>query len=214
MKPETAMSDLVNSLERSFDFPMSNARRVADQYVSHAIATESARRRRSPRWFVLTRSRGVLVGMLAAVTVAGSVAASGGLFDNLIAGSPVLTDAWQDAHDVNESASDVGYTIVLEKAAIDSERLWVALTLSGAPALADLGEMQVTDANGVVLTAGTGAGTGDVAGESATIFGFAIPDDSELHGPFTLEVKNVFGPDGLVPGRWAFTFDLPTADGG
>lgn len=214
MRHETTLSDLVSSLERSFDFPMSNARRVADQYVSHAIAAESARRRRSPRWFVLTRSRGVLVGTLAAVTVAGSVAAFGGLFDSLIAGSPVLTAAWQDAHEVNESASDAGYTFVLEKAAIDSKRLWVAVTLSNAPAPADPGEMQVTDANGVVLTGGTGAGTGDVAGESATIFGFAIPEGSELHGPLTLEIKSLTGPDGLVPGLWTFTFDVPTADGG
>lgn len=213
MKPETTIADVDSMLKGSLDFPMSTrARSIADQHVSRVIAGESARRGSVRPWSFLNRTRGVLIGGIAAALLAGSVAASGGLFDTLITGSPDLEDVWLNGHDIGASVTDAGYTIVLEKAAVDSERVWVALTLVESPAGADLGQMQVTDANGVVLTGGTGAGTGAVAGQSATIFGFSIPEGTTPQGPYTLEVKSVTAGDALVPGDWTFTFDLPAAE--
>ena len=188
------------------------ARAIADQHVSRAIAMESAHRNGSSRRFILTRSRGLLLGGVAAALLAGSVAASGGLFDRLIGGAPVLQAAWQNAADVGASVTDSGYTIVLEKAAVDGEH-GGSRRVVGSPSPADFGQMQMTDANSVVLSSGTGAGSGDVRGESAMIFGFTIPDGVTPQGPFTLEVTSVTDSTELIAGHWTFTFDVAKANG-
>ena len=214
MKSKNTSQDLDSVMQCSFDFPMSTrARAIADQHVSRAIAMESAHRNGSSRRFILTRSRGLLLGGVAAALLAGSVAASGGLFDRLIGGAPVLQAAWQNAADVGASVTDSGYTIVLEKAAVDGEHVWVALAMVESPSPADFGQMQMTDANGVVLSSGTGAGSGDVRGESAMIFGFTIPDGVTPQGPFTLEVTSVTDSTELIAGHWTFTFDVAKANG-
>ena len=211
MNADNTSPELTTLLERAFAFPMSSrARQVADEHVRRAIATEAAHGRNSRAGFFRARSRAVLVGGIATLLLAGSVAASGGLFDSLIAGSPMLENAWESAADLNLSVTDSNYTVVLEKAAVDSERVWVAIAVNDA---AGVGQMQVVDANGLVLTDGTGAGTGDLGGETATIFGFRIPDGVALEGPLTLQVTSLTGPDGSVPGDWVFTFDLPATAG-
>lgn len=213
MKLVITTADVETIVTGSLDFPMSTrARSIADQHLSRVITAESARGGRVRRWSFLNSTRAVLIGGVAAALLAGSVAASGGLFDTLITGSPVLEDVWLNGHDIDASVTDSGYTIVLEKAAVDSERVWVALTLVESPAGADLGQLQVTDANGVVLTGGTGAGTGAVAGQSAMIFGFSIPEGTTLQGPYTLEVTSVTAGDAPVAGDWTFTFDLPASE--
>lgn len=213
MKTDDPTIDLDNVLEGSFAFPMSaRSRTITDQHVQHAVAVESARRRTPSRRSFLTRSRGLLVGAAAAALVVGTVTASGTLFDTLIQGAPTLESAWANAEEIGQSASDSGVTIVLERAGVDQERLWVALTVADETKDAtEIGSMKVTDANGVVMAAGTGAGTGEVAGTSASLFGFHIPDGISPERPFRLEVSSVTTPSGVADGDWTFTFDaLPT----
>lgn len=117
---------------------------------------------------------------------------------------------WDRSTEIGQSTTDTGYTIVLERAAADSERIWVAVTVASASGTeADLGRMQVIDANGVVFDGGTGAGATDVHGVSAMIFGFKVPNGITPHGPFTLEVTSVTTTAGETKGHWAFTFEVP-----
>lgn len=214
MKTDNPTIDLDKVLEGRFAFPMSaRGRAITDQHVQHAIAVESARRRSPSRRSFLTRARGLLVGAAAAALVVGTVAASGTLFDTLIQGAPTLESAWANAEEIGKSTSDSGVTIVLERAGVVQERLWVALTVADETNSAtDIGSMKVTDANGVVMAGGTGAGTGDVAGTSASLFGFHIPDGISPEGPFRLEVSSVTTQAGVTDGDWTFTFDMLPAE--
>lgn len=214
MKTSHPTAEVDNVLEDAFAFTMSaRSRAITDQHVHRAIAVESARRSSPSGRTFLTRSRGLLVGVAAAALVVGTVAASGTLFDTLIDGAPTLESAWANAEEIGQSASDAGVTIVLERAGFDSERLWIALTVTDEMSSAtDIGSMRVTDANGVIMADGTGAGTGDTAGISGSLFGFDVPDGISLEGPITLEVSSVTTPAGLTTGAWAFTFDMPRAE--
>lgn len=204
MTPDTTGSDVETALGRSFSIPVPvRSRKVIDRRVELAIASEAERRtgrgreRRLP-W----PARRLLVGIAAAVLLTGTVAAGGTLFSRLIAGAPLLENVWDRATEIGQSTTDSGYTITLERAAADPDRVWVALT--GA----DPGRMRVIDANGVVMDGGTGAGATDVRGVSATLFGFLVPNGIVPHGPFTLEVTSVMTPGGETPGLWTFTFDV------
>jgi hypothetical protein len=210
--PDTTGSDLEAALGRSFSFPVPvRSRNVSDRRVEVAIASETARRtsRVRGRGFPMSARR-LLVGVAAGLLLAGTVAAGGTLFSRLIGGAPLLEDVWDRATEIGQSTTDAGYTIVLERAAADPERVWVAVSVTAASGTgADLGRMRVTDANGVVMDGGTGAGAADVRGVSATLFGFRVPDGITPHGPFTLEVTSVMTAAGETPGHWTFTFDVP-----
>lgn len=197
-------------LERSFSIGVPAGSRAAiDHQIRAAMARESARRATLADSRPM-RARRLLVGVAAAVLLTGTVAAGGTLLGQLVAGAPLLEDVWDRSTDIGRSATDSGYTIVLERAAADPERVWVALTVEAVSGTgADPGEMQVTDANGVVFGGGTGAGTGDVDGVSAMIFGFNVPTGVTPRGPFTLQVTSLTTTAGETRGDWVFTFDVP-----
>lgn len=210
MTHNTADSDLEAALGQSFSIAVPvRSRETIDQRVEVAIASESARRARRGRGFSM-RPRRLLVGVAAAVLLTGTVAAGGTLLSQLTTHAPLLQSMWERSTEIGQSTTDAGYTIVLERAAADSERVWVAVTVAAASGTgADLGRMQVIDANGVVLDGGTGAGTGDVKGVTAMIFGFKVPNGIVPHGPFTLEVTSVTTTAGETQGHWALTFEVP-----
>jgi hypothetical protein len=151
-----------------------------------------------------------LIGAAVVVLGAGTVAASATVLDRLAANAPLLTDVWAKSTVVHEAATDAGYTITLERAAIDQGRVWVALSVAantgtnGSP-----DRMQLTDANGIVYTGGVGA-LGEVKGQSATIFGFKVPEGTTPAGPYILEVTSLSLAAGERPGSWTFTFDVPS----
>lgn len=213
MTHDTTEFDLDAALGRSLSLPVpARSRDVIDHRVEVAITSETARRtsRVPGRGFPMPARR-LLVGVAAAVLLAGTVAAGGTLFSQLIGGAPLLENVWDRATDIGQSATDAGYTIVLERAAADPERIWVAVSVTAASGTgADLGRMRVVDANGVVMDGGTGAGTDDVRGVTATLFGFGVPDGITPRGPFTLEVTSVMTRAGdTTPGHWTFKFDVP-----
>jgi hypothetical protein len=217
MTHETVGSDFEAALGRSFSVPLPvRSRDVIDRRVEVAIAAETARLTGGVRDRAFPMpARRVLVGVAVAVLLAGSVAAGGTLFSRLIGGAPLLEGVWERATEIGQSTTDAGYTIVLERAAADPERVWVAISVTAESGTgADIGRMRVIDANGVVMDGGTGAGTGDVRGVSASLFGFEVPGDITPHGPFTLEVTSVMTAAGETSGYWTFTFDVPLTSGG
>lgn len=197
------------ALERALSFDLSpDRRRAIGRRVEAAVASErrylpggSARR----RLFTLTPR--MLAGVGAAMLLLAATAVAGGtLFSQLITGAPLLENVWDRATDVGQSVTDGGYTVTLEKVAVDSDRVWVALALSSDAGGADIWDMRVTDANGVVFSGGTGAG-GGVGGERATLFGFQVPDGVTPTGPFVLDVTALDVAGVKTPGTWQFTFD-------
>jgi hypothetical protein len=211
MTPDTTTAGVETALRRAFSITVPvDQRRVIDRRVRVAVAARPTHVRagtfRRPR-------RAVLVGAAAAVLLlTATVAAGATLFGSLIRGAPLLEDVWARATVIHQSATNAGYTIVLERAAADRDRIWVAFSVkseSGPPA-ADWGRMRVTDANGVVMDGGTGVGSGVVHGATASLFGFKVPAGVTPQGPFTLEVMSLVTGSGKdVPGHWAFAFDVP-----
>jgi hypothetical protein len=209
MTPDTTNADVEAALRRTFSVSIPvESRGAIDHRVQAAVAARPtnvrARRFRRP-------GRRVLVGIAAAALLTGTVAAGGTLFGQLIAGAPLLEDVWARATVIRQSATDAGYTIVLERAAADRDRVWVAVSVeSDSGASADVARMRVTDASGVVMEGGTGAGSGDVRGVSATLFGFTVPDGVTPRGPFILDVTGVLvDQEREVAGHWVFNFDVP-----
>jgi hypothetical protein len=208
MTPDTTNADLDAALRWAFSVSIPRESRGAiDRRVQAAVAARPtnlrAARFRRP-------GRRILVGVAAAVLLTGTVAAAGTLFERMTAGAPLLEDVWARATVIRQSATDAGYTMVLERAAADPDRVWVAVTVKAASgAGADVARMRVTDGNGVVMEGGTGVGSGVVRGVSADLFGFRVPNGVTPVGPFTLEVTSVMKADGELPGHWVFTFDVP-----
>ena len=198
---------LESAIARGLSFnPSADARTHMDRRVEDAIVAES-RRRVDARRRSFSRPRRLIVGVVAAtLLLAGTVTAAGTLLDRLVADAPLLESVWSRATPVRQTATDSGYTLTLEKAAADSERIWVALTVSGG---ADIAALRIIDGNGVVMGAGTGAGTGVAAGASALLFGFAVPDGITPAGPFTLEVTGLQVAGEQRLGDWSFAFDVP-----
>lgn len=194
----------------AFDLP-DGTRRTIDRRVEAAIAVDDRylpRALRQRRRFALTPR--MLVGLgVASILLAGTAVAGGTLFDRLVGGAPLLENVWDRATDIGQSVTDAGYTVTLEKAAVDPERVWVAVSVTAAAGTADVWDMRVTDANDVVLTGGTGVGTGSVNGTAAVLFGFQVPDGVTVNGPFTLEVTALDVAGQETPGSWLFTFDTP-----
>lgn len=212
MTHDTADSEIEAALGRSLSFAVPvRSRNAIERRVEAAISSESARRERQVGGRGLSMpARRILLGVAAAVLMTGTVAAGGTILSQLVGGAPLLEDMWDRSTEIGQSTTDAGYTIVLERAAADSERIWVAVTVaSESGSEADLGRMQVIDANGVVFDGGTGAGATDLNGVSAMIFGFKVPNAITPHGPFTLEVTSVTTMAGETPGQWAFTFEVP-----
>ena len=216
MTPDTNVQDIDTTLAKrlAFDIPR-GARRSIDRRVEAAIASDrryqAGAARRSRRFSVTPR---VLVGLgLAAVLLAGTALAGGTLFDRLVGGAPLLESVWERATDIGQSVTDAGYTVTLEKAAVDLERVWVAVSITSDAGSANIWDMHVTDADGVVLSGGTGVGSGDVSGTTASLYGFQIPDGVTLSGPFTLEVMALEVAGAETPGSWLFTFDPPLTPG-
>lgn len=200
------------TLQRALSFDLSrDARRSIDRRVEAAVASERRYRpagARGRRRLVLAPR---MFGGLAAATLLLAATAVGGgtLFGRLITGAPLLENVWDRATDVGQSVTDAGFTVTLEKAAVDGDRVWVALAVSSDAGGADIWDMRVTDANGVALSGGTGAGTGDVRGQSATLFGFRVADGVTPTGPFVLEVTALDVKGEKTAGTWRFTFDAP-----
>jgi hypothetical protein len=192
----------------SFDLP-TDTRRSIDSRVEAAVSTE--RRYRSsaaPRRRLLTLTPRMFAGLAAAMLLFAATAVAGGtLFSRLIGGAPLLENVWDRATDVGQSVTDAGYTVTLEKAAVDSDRIWVAIAISSDHGGADVWDMRVIDSNGVAYTGGTGAGPGDVRGTSALLFGFKVPDGVTPIGPYLLEVTALDVQGVKTPGTWHFTFD-------
>jgi len=191
------------TLRGALSIPMSQAQeteldsRLTARLAGHRKHRGVARLPRVPRLaFGLT---------MAFVLLAGSAVAGGTLFNQLVGGAPLLENVWDRATSINQSATDSGYTVVLEKAAVDRERVWVALSIAGG----DVWSLHVTDANGVVIQGGTGAGTGIVNGVSASLWGLRIPAGVTPQGPYKLEVTTLVVNDREVHGHWTFTFDVP-----
>lgn len=213
MTHDTAGFDLEAALGRSFSHRLpARSRALIDRRVEVAIAAEIARRTSRVRGRGFPRSaRRLLVGLAVAALLTGTAAAGGTLFNQLIRGAPLLEDVWDRSTEIGQAATDAGYTIVLERAAADPERVWVAVSVTAASgAYADPGRMRVIDANGVVMDGGVGVTDADVRGVSATLFGFQVPDGITPHGPFILEVTSVMtAPFEMTRGDWTFTFDVP-----
>ncbi len=211
MALDTTGTHLDEVLERTFSVRVpTGARVVIGRRVDAAIAAEAVRRTRTVRGRGLTVSvRRLLIGLTAVLLLSGTVAGGGTLFSQLIGGSPLLEGVWDRSTEIGRSTTDAGYTVVLERAAADPDRLWVAMSVTAASGTgADLGRMRIRDANGLILEAGTG-GAIDARGVTASLFGFLVPDGLTLEGPFTLEVTSVISASGETAGRWAFTFDAP-----
>lgn len=212
MTTDNKSRDIEAALARHLDFDLPiGIRRSIDRRVQAAIAVDGRhhpRAARQRRRFAFTPR--LLAGLgVAAIVLAGTAVAGGTLFDRLVGGAPVLENVWERATDISLSVTDAGYTVTLEKAALDQERVWVAVSVTSDAGAADIWEMHVTDANGVVLSGGTGVGTGDVDGMTASLFGFRIPDGVTVNGPFTLEVTALDVAGQETPGSWLFTFDTP-----
>jgi hypothetical protein len=194
----------------AFDLPP-GTRHSIDRRVQAAIAVDSRylpRAARSRRRFAFTPR--LLAGLgVAAIVLAGTAVAGGTLFDRLVGGAPMLENVWDRATDIGQSVTDAGYTVTLERAAVDADRVWVGVSVSSAEGTADIWDMRLTDANDVVLSGGTGVGTGDVDGAAAVLWGFQVPDGLTLEGPFTLEVSALDVGGVRTPGSWQFTFDVP-----
>jgi hypothetical protein len=195
--------DFDRTIRGALSIPMSQAqeaeldRRLTARLAGQRKRGDVARLPRVPRLaFGLT---------MAFVLLAGSAVAGGTLFNRLVGGAPLLENVWDRATSINQSATDSGYTVVLEKAAVDRERVWVALSIAGG----DVWSLHVTDANGVVIQGGTGAGTGIVNGVSASLWGLRIPAGVTPEGPYKLEVTTLVVDDREVHGHWTFTFDVP-----
>jgi hypothetical protein len=195
----------------SFEIP-ADSRRTIDVRVDAAVSAEPRYRpgtARRPRLFSLTPR--MFAGLAAAMILfAATAVGAGTLFSRLTDGAPLLENVWDRATDVGQSVTDAGYTVTLEKAAVDVDRIWVAVAISSDRAGADdVWDMQVVDANGVAYTGGTGAGTGEVRGASALLFGFKVPDGVTPAGPFALEIDALDVQGVKTPGTWHFTFDAP-----
>jgi len=213
MVHDTTNSDLEAVLERSFSLPVpSLSRDVIDRRVEAAIARDTARHASRGRGFRFRIPARLLVGVAAAVLLTGTVVGGGTLFGLLVGGAPLMENVWDRATEINQSSTDAGYTIHLERAAADREDVWVIVSVTAASGTeASLGRMRLIDANGVVIAGGTCAGTGDVRGVSAELCGLHVPTGITPHGPFTLEVTSVTTAAGETetPGHWTFTFDVP-----
>jgi hypothetical protein len=214
MTLDTSDSNFEAALGRSFSIPVPlGSRDVIDRRVEVAIASETARRasRIRGRRFPMP-ARLLLGGVAAAALLTGTVVAGGTIFSQLIGGAPLMENVWDRATEINQSRTDAGYTIHLERAAADREHVWVIASVTAASgAASDIGRMRVIDANGVVIRPGTCAGTGDVRGASAVLCGCNVPAGITPRGPFTLEVTSVTTAAGETetPGHWTFTFDVP-----
>ncbi|MGI8930120.1 MAG: hypothetical protein ACR2F5_02280 [Candidatus Limnocylindria bacterium] len=217
MNAETEVRALENALRRTMAFPMETASRaVTDGYVQRALVAEATRRASLARRPLILRSRGFLAGAVAAALVVSTVAASGSIYEAMTGGSPMLEAAWQNADVIDQSVEDAGVTVVLERAGIESDRFWVALTATAdGDEPPDIGLMELVDVNGTVMSGGTALGSGDLAGSSATLFGFTIPAEVTPQGPFTLAITSVTTTEisavntaEHIPGDWTFTFDL------
>jgi len=212
MTTDTNHRDVEGALARRLAFGLpASTRGSIDGRVQAAIAVDGRylpRAVRQRRRFAFTPR--LLAGLgVAAIVLAGTAFAGGTLFDRLVGGAPMLENVWDRATDVGQSVTDAGYTVTLERAAVDPDRVWVGVSVSSAEGTADIWDMRVTDANDVVLTGGTGAGTGNVNGTAAVLFGFRVPDGVTLEGPFTLEVTALDVAGVQTPGTWHFTFDVP-----
>ena len=212
MTTDTNNRDVEGALARrlAFDLPKTT-RRSIDERVQAAIAVDGRFLPRAVpqrRRFALTPR--LLAGLgVAVIVLAGTALAGGTLFDRLVGGAPMLESVWDRATDVGQSVTDAGYTVTLERAAVDPDRLWVGVSVASAEGTADIWDMNLTDANDVMLTGGTGVGTGDVNGTAAVLFGFQIPGGVTLEGPFTLEVTALDVAGVKTPGTWHFSFDVP-----
>jgi hypothetical protein len=216
MAHDSIAFDLEGALDRSFSTAMPGERRaVVDRRISKAVGTTPYRHRGASRlsrggiWRHHSLRRMALIGVAVLILGAGTVAAAGGLFDRLTANAPLLTDVWARSTVVHQVATDAGYAITLERAAVDPDRIWVALsvaTKTGANGSPD--QMELTDGNGAVYTGGIGA-LGEVKGQSATIFGFKVPAGTKPMGPYILKVTNLSLASGEQPGSWTFKFDVP-----
>lgn len=191
-----------------FDIP-GDTRRSIDSRVEAAVAAEPRyHRARGSRRRLLTFTPRMFAGLAAAMLLFAATAVAGGtLFSRLIAGAPLLENVWDRATDVGQSVTDAGYTVTLEKAAVDSDRIWVAIAISSDNGSADIWDMRVIDSTGVVFDGGTGAGTGDVRGQSALLFGYEVPDGVTPMGPYVLEVTALDVQGVKTPGTWRFAFD-------
>ena len=213
MVHDTTSSDLEAVLERSFSLPVpSLSRDVIDRRVEAAIARDAARHASRGRGFRFRMPARLLVGVAAAVLLTGTVVGGGTLFGLLVGGAPLMENVWDRATEIGQSMTDAGYTVQLERAAADPERVWVIVSVTAASGTEALPErMRVIDATGVVMDGGTGAGTDGARGVTATLFGFRVPDGITPRGPFTLEVTSVTTAAGEIEtlGQWTFTFDVP-----
>ena len=216
MMHDTTDSDLEPALGRSFSLPVPTfSRDVIDRRVEAAIARDTARGASRGRGFRFPRPARLLVGVAAAVLLTGTVVGGGTIFGQLVGDAPLMENVWDRATEINQSSTDAGYTIHLERAAADRQHVWVIMSVTAASgAEATSGRMRVIDANGVVIAPGTCAGTGDVRGVSAVLCGANAPAGITPHGPFTLEVTSVSTAGGdprdwtETPGHWTFTFDV------
>jgi hypothetical protein len=209
MTPDITTADVEALLGRAFAYAVpSRSRDAMNGRVQAATVSRVSRRGVTFR----KPGRRILLGLIAAALLTGGVAAGGTLFNSLTAGAPLLEDVWARASVIRQSATSAGYTVVLERAAADRDRVWVAVSVkaeSRAAAVA-LGRMRVIDANGIVMDGGTGVGSGDIRGVTASLFGFKVPAGVTPEGPFTLEVTSLMTPSTEdVAGHWAFTFDVP-----
>lgn len=200
-----------HALQDAFSFGLSDETRGSiDCRVEAAVGADRRQRHATPRRRLARLTPRVFGGLVAAMLLLAAGAVAGDtLFSQLIAGAPLLENVWDRATEVGESVTDAGYKVTLEKVAVDPDRVWVALAVGSDSGGADIWDMRVTDANGVVLSGGTGAGVGDIGGERATLFGFRVPEGVTPTGPFVLEVTALEVAGAKTPGTWRFTFDAP-----
>lgn len=212
MSNESGSADFEQILGRHMTFAMSRRSRTAiDRRIRAAIVAEARRRPTSVRSAHKVSLRGVLVGVgLTALLLAGTVTAGGTLLSRLVWGAPLLEDVWARSTDIGRSVSDRGYTVALVKAAAEVDRVWVALSVaSDSGTGADIWDMRITDANGVVMAGGTGVGSGIVRGVSASLFGFQVPKGVTPRGPYLFEVTKLDVGGRALAGSWVIRFDVP-----
>ena len=117
-------------LRATFTFDLSpDTRRSIDRRVEAAVASDRHYRPAgAPRRRLLKLTPRMLGGLAVATLLLATTAVAGGtLLSRLTDGAPLLENVWDRATDVGKSVTDAGYTVTLEKAAVDRDRVWVAL---------------------------------------------------------------------------------------
>src|SRR4051812_31569086 len=111
-------------LQATYTFDLApETRRSIDRRVEAAVASgRQFRPAGAPRRRLLRLTPRMLGGLAVATLLLATTAVAGGtLLSRLTEGAPLLENVWGRATDVGKTVTDAGYTVTLEKAAVDRD---------------------------------------------------------------------------------------------